>query len=489
MQILKLKRYKIQNTFVHSQSIIVATHAILNRWSRSALMLSLAVAAVTYAICPAQPYAAELRANPSTYRADVARLKPGDRLALEPGTYTQGLPLHGLHGTPDQPIRIHGPAEGAPAVFIGQTGRNTISLSNTAHVHMSSLVLDGRGLEVDGIKAEGSRHCSYVHHIVVEDFLIIGHGADQQLVAISSLCPAWSWVVRGNVIVGAGTGLYLGQSDGSAPFVGGVIEQNLVIDTRGYNLQIKHQIARPAGVGMPPGQTRTVIRHNVFSKAANASSGANARPNVLLGHFPREGPGSEDVYEVKNNVFFCSPVESLLQAEGNLSIAGNAFINPAGHAVSIQPHHDMPRRLSVQQNFISASGHAISVSRASPRHRQSVADNRLFSPIALEGGQQHGNRVDAFPASRGDLIQWLRKQPNSTANFEGFAPLVRSVSRWCSGLENGRLTDFQRVHDQLRDHPVCGLVELFSTAPRKSLPVAAPSEPIGLANADRCTWN
>ena len=134
------------------------------------------------------------------------------------------------------------------------------------------------------MKAEG--HARFAHHITLEDLSIRGYGAGQQIVGISTKCPAWDWVIRNNVIVSAGTGIYLGDSDGSAPFVAGLIEGNLIRDTRGYNLQIKHQGARPDVPGMPSGPSVTVIRRNVFSKAQNAAAGELARPNVLVGHFP-----------------------------------------------------------------------------------------------------------------------------------------------------------------------------------------------------------
>jgi hypothetical protein len=255
-----------------------------------------------------------------------------------------------------------------------------------------------------------------------------------------------------------------------------VIEQNLIIDSRGYDLQIKHQNERPSGIGMPASQTRTIVRHNVFTKAHNASSAIDARPNVLLGHFPRQGAGSEDVYEVTNNLFFCNPGESLLQAEGNLSLAGNLFVNPAGDAVSIQPHHDVPRMLRVERNFIAASARGILISGASPLHSQSVVDNWLFASAPLQGGQQYGNRIAPFPASKAALIQWLRTESSSSARFEDFAPLVLSANRMCSGQMDRYLSDTGT--SRLRSHPVCKLVELLAAAATKSQPSSTNSEPL-----------
>ena len=447
----------------------------------------LAVAILACTTFWAQALAAQLRGNPNTYQSVLTRLQPGDDLLLEPGVYRLGIQLHGQQGTQDRPITIRGPAVGPPAIFVGRNGHNTISLSNTAHIHIGNLVLDGSNLEVDAVKAEGRNDCMHVHHIVLQDLLIVGHGADQQVVGISSMCPAWNWIIRRNVIVGAGTGFYLGRSDGSAPFIGGLIEQNVVIDTLGYNLQIKHQNERPTGIGMPTGRARTVIRHNLFTKARKAATGAHARPNVLLGHFPRQGPGSEDVHELTNNVFFCNPVESLVQAEGNLAITGNIMVNPAGDAVSIQPHHDIPKHVELERNFIAASGRGVSISNALPSHRQTIADNWLFSPIPASGGQQRGNRIAPFPAAKAALTQWLATETDSTLHSQEFAPLVASVSRACSRLADGNLSELPGMQNRLGNHPACKLVDLLASAHRK--PNSMESELLGFASSEQCAWN
>jgi hypothetical protein len=415
--------------------------------------------------------ARELFANPSTYAAVVRSLGPGDDLALDSGVYSEGLSLHDIRGTPDQPIRIRGTrAAGKPTVFIGRTGTNTISLSNTAHVQIRDIVLDGRNLEVDAVKADGSKQCSSVHHIVLENLLIVGHGLNQQVVGISSLCPAWGWVIRGNIIVGAGTGLYLGQSDGTAPFVGGLIERNLIVDTRGYNMQIKHQIRRATEVDMPGARMRTVIRHNVFSKARGASQEKDARPNVLLGHFPAQGPGSEDVYDVAANLFFCNPTESLLQAEGNVSIAGNIFVNAGGDAVSLQPHHDVPKSVTVEANFITAVGRGVSIRNGSPLHRQTAAGNHVYSALPLEGGEHKDNRVAAFPASAGALAEWAQSKAALTlASPEGISTLIHSAVAMCSRETYGYVAN-------LAQHPACRYAKLLASATRTGGRTSAPPE-------------
>src|SRR5262249_36081648 len=158
------------------------------------------------------------------------------------------------------PIVIEGETSGLGTVFRGRPGANTVSIKNAAYLVVRSLLLDGDGLGVDAVKAEGTSQ--FAHHITLERLTIVNHGADQQVVGISTKCPAWSWVIRGNIIRGAGTGMYLGNSDGNQPFIGGLIEDNLIVDTIGYNLQIKHQRERPKIAGMPQENSATIIRHN-----------------------------------------------------------------------------------------------------------------------------------------------------------------------------------------------------------------------------------
>jgi len=321
--------------------------------------------------------AAILQATPADYRQQLARLQPGDELRLSAGEYDNGLPLHRLVGIAQRPIVIAGPAHGAPAVFVARAASNTVSILDSAHIEVRNLVLDGRGLPVDAVKCEG--HAAYAHHITLESLRIDGHGANQQTVGISTKCPAWNWVIRNNLIRGAGTGIYLGDSDGTDPFVAGLIEGNHVEDSIGYNLQIKHQAARPALPGMPAGRSKTIIRDNLFVKTAPPRADAMPRPNVLVGHWPLSGPGSDDRYLIHDNFFYGNPAgsQALFQGEGNFELRHNLFVAPWGDAIRIQPHNDVPREIRVIGNTVWARGAGIVLmpGPGSSRYRQVVMDN------------------------------------------------------------------------------------------------------------------
>ncbi|SEK30870.1 right-handed parallel beta-helix repeat-containing protein [Nitrosovibrio tenuis] len=338
--------------------------------------------------------------NPHNYLAKIKMLGPGSHLRLKPGEYKGGLPIQYLQGTAQAPITISGPDSGPRPVFVARPRHNTISIVNSSYITLRNLDLDGRDLPVDGVKCEG--HADWAHHINLDGLRVFRHGNNQQTVGISTKCPAWGWVIRRNVIAGAGTGLYLGDSDGRAPFVGGLIEHNLIVDTQGYNLQIKHQQTRPMVPDMPRTPDATTIRHNVFSKAGGGSTKEMARPNVLVGHWPLSGPGSDDLYLVYGNFFYQNPDESLFQGEGNIALYNNLLINNFGDAVRIQPHNDTTREVSVFYNTVIAAGAGIRLKRreGDPPYPQLIAGNAIFSPVPLAGHTGENNLIGGYEAAR-----------------------------------------------------------------------------------------
>jgi len=346
-----------------------------------------------------------IAADPSNYLALLRTLQPGDTLRLAAGTYdpaggAPGLPLFGLHGTAGRPITITGPEGGARPLLLGRAGYNTVRLADASHLVVRNLVIDGRDLGGAGVAAQG-----LTHHITLENLVIRGVGSDQQVDGISTAgAPAWNWVVRGNTIVGAGTGMYFGNSDGTHPFVAGLIERNLVRDTIGYNIQIKHQLPRPEGIGLPAGPSRTIVRRNVFSKSANSATGPMARPNLLVGHFPTSGPGSDDLYEIYGNFFYRNPTEALFQGEGNIAFYANVMFNDAGPALNIQPHNDLPRSISIFGNTVIASDSGIRVSGAAAGFAQRVFGNAVFAAVPLAGGQQRDNFTGSYASAAAVLV-------------------------------------------------------------------------------------
>src|SRR5690606_30944744 len=112
--------------------------------------------------------------------------------------------------------------------FEGNGCCNTVEIIDSSHVVVRGITVDGKGIDgVFGVSAKGSSG-NTVHHITIEDCVFVGQGASQQTVGISTKTPTSGWIIRRNVIDGAGTGLYLGNSNYAEPFTGGLIEYNLI---------------------------------------------------------------------------------------------------------------------------------------------------------------------------------------------------------------------------------------------------------------------
>jgi hypothetical protein len=346
-----------------------------------------------------------LYADPSNYLALLRTLKPGDTLVLAPGTYDDparpsGLAVFDLHGTPEAPITITGPESGPQPLLVGRAGQNTVRIANASHVVIRNLVIDGRDRGGDGVNGQGPSH-----HITLENLTIRGVGGNQQVVGISTnRAPAWNWTIRGCTIIGAGTGMYLGNSDGRNPFVAGVIERNLIRDTIGYNVQVKHQAPWPDNPGLPEGKTVTIIRDNVFAKGANSSTAENARPNLLVGDVPPIGRGSGNGYEIYRNFFYGNPVEALFQGEGNVAFYANVLVNHAGPAINVQPHNGRVREVVVLGNTIVASGHGIAIRAGDPAYGQSVVANAVFAAMPVSGGNAWANAAGTYEDAAAFLL-------------------------------------------------------------------------------------
>ena len=370
-----------------------------------------ALALVLVQACAAATY----RAGPEDYHARLGKLRPGDTLALAPGDYDNGLPVHRLVGRPGRPIVIAGPRSEPRARFIARKEGHTVSIVDSAWVEIRNLELDGRGLPVAAVRAEG--HSNWAHHITLDNLTIRGHGAGQQTVGIATFCPAWGWVIRNSTIIGAGTGMYLGQSDGTAPFVSGLIERNVIVDSIGYNVQIKHQQPRPHVEGMPEGRSVTIVRHNVFTKSASSSTGVMARPNLLVGHFPSSGPGARDTYAIYGNFLYGNPTEALFQGEGNIAFYANVLVNPEGSAIHIQPHNDVPRHIDIFHNTVLAAAHGIRVNGGHPEYSQRIFANAVFASVPIAGGDQSTNVTGTLEQAADYLVR-----PHAPAGEIDLAP-------------------------------------------------------------------
>lgn len=345
-----------------------------------------------------------LTAGPDDYRDVLETLMPGDTLQLAAGTYLRGLPVS-VSGEEGRCIVIEGQA-GARPLFHGSDAFNIIAFRGASWIKVRGFDIDGLGLGGFGVASQGAD--VPVHHIVVEDLEMIGLAGNQQITGISTKTPAWDWVIRGNRILEAGTGMYLGNSNGRLPFIGGLIEGNLIVDPLGYCMQIKHQNEEGrGGLGLPglPDEATTTIRYNVFAGAVRGG-GDGARPNVLIGDVPPTGSGSSDQYLVYGNLFYENPTENLFQGEGNIALYSNVFFTTSMGAILIRPHNGVPRNIEVVHNTIIAAGRSISVSGGAAGYTQMIHSNVAFSgsPIRGDGAEVSNNLEGSVTDAAGALI-------------------------------------------------------------------------------------
>ncbi len=372
--------------------------------------------------------AADYQADPSNYIDRLAQLQQGDTLHLAAGTYEQLLNITNLNGTQDDWITITGPESGDPAVFVADPGPccNTIEITNSSYVAIQHITVDGNHVSgAFGLSAKNGTS-NLVHHIRVAYCTFINHDASQQTVAISTKAPTWGWVIDHNHIVDAGTGLYLGNSNGTMPFVAGIIEYNLIENTVGYNMEIKWQKPRPQVEGMPTLPQSTIIRHNVFIKNDRPSPDGD-RPNLLVGGFPDSGPGSDDLYVIYGNFFYHNPRESLIQASGRVSIHDNVFVNVPGTAILLR-NHDLPLKLAlVYNNTIYAAGRGIALSSTAVEDAR-IVGNLVFSDNPISGYDDwESTNIGDSPASASNYVS----NPSETLGNMDFYPLSNGS---CTGL-------------------------------------------------------
>ncbi|MEM7019530.1 MAG: hypothetical protein AAF512_19615, partial [Pseudomonadota bacterium] len=252
--------------------------------------------------------------------------------------------------------------------------------------------------------------------------------------------------------------------------------------------QIKHQNMRPQLPGAPA-SGKTIVRHNVFSKANGASTGGNARPNLLVGHWPLNGDGSNDHYEIYGNFFYQNPTgEPLFQGEGNIALYNNVFLNTVGPAVWIQQHNDVPRTINVFNNTVIARDTGLRVSSVNTNFTQRVAGNASFAgtPLSLDNAVENRDNVtDSFAAASNYLAA-----PNGVPGQLNAAPLSGQLAG--SAIDTSAFaafTDWDRdfigvLHDGMTRGAYSGEGDINSRLPqltKKRLPPMATVTP-GAAN-------
>jgi hypothetical protein len=202
-----------------------------------------------------------------------------------------------------------------------------------------------------------------------------------------------------------------------------------------------------------------------------------ARPNLLLGHWPLEGPGQDDRYVVYGNVFFQNPTERLFQAEGNVVAYNNLFVNLFGEAVSFQAHNDQPRRIWFVHNTVLGLGPALRLSGADERFEQLLDGNAIFAELPETSTLPGENRVLSLDRAEEVLRNPFAAIPDSL----DLAPVDGTLDRASAGarLPPDLPATEQDFHGQVRGTPVHGALSRrardFSPLPISSLKVRRPT--------------
>ena len=296
----------------------------------------------------------------------------------------------------------------------GRSDINTVEIENSSYLSIENFRIDSRSIPgVFGVSAKGSRKQSDPSHPHRKQHL---HwpGRRSANCAISTKTPTWGWIIRYNRILGAGTGIYLGDSDGNQPFVEGVIENNLIQDTIGYNIEIKHQVSLPEIPEMPLGPTSTIIRNNVFIKNDQQSPDGD-RPNVLVDAFPASGPGSLNLYEIYGNYFSHNHREALFQGAGRFTLHDNVFVDgPYSYPAIVVMKHNGPVKLAlIYNNTIYTSGAGIRFG-ARGLSGDAVIGNLIFASLPLAGPMtQQSDNITSPPARAATYLRSPSFEPGA----------------------------------------------------------------------------
>jgi len=284
------------------------------------------------------------------------------------------------------------------------------------------LTIHGESRYGDGINAKDGTS----HHITIENNIILNFDANQQTVGISTKTPAWDWIIRNNRIINAGTGIYLGNSNGGSPFIGGLIEGNYIVNPIGYCMQIKHQNSRPNIAGIPTADRRTIIRNNVFIKDDRPTPQGN-RPNFLLDGFPDTGNGSNDTYEVYGNFFYNNPRESLAQISGRVIFHDNILVQPSTSQVGLYlTNHNRPLKLAYVYNNTVYGGSSGIRFGATPSEDSIVLGNLILSNGGIAKSERAKRVEDNIIDSMSNASLYV-KTPSTQLNSMDFYPLSNTT--------------------------------------------------------------
>lgn len=373
---------------------------------------------------------AVINVNPSNYLSLIYNAQPGDTVQFAPGNYTNGLNLSGMNGAPGAPITFDGSNQGA--VIWGTSGANTVEIDNASYLTFQNFTVNSNFLN-DGIKAQTEGNVNWVSHdITIKDNLIenaelVGNNPGMT-VGINTKCTTWNWVIEGNTIDNCGTGLYLGNPNGSQPFINGVIEGNTIENTIMYGMEIKDQAPYSLLSGMPSSGNTIIANNNWIDDDLDTTIDGQVpefeSPSLMIGGFPASGPGSNDMYQIYGNLLVNNQYESLLQVTGRASIHDNVFVDSTTRAIAVQPHPDgsgtwfYPEFIPIYDNTIYDAPDGIDINSGTPT-QVPITGNLIFANTPINfigGGTASGTNLTNSVTNAGQYVVNPTTDP-STMNF------------------------------------------------------------------------
>lgn len=329
----------------------------------------------------------ELRATPSDLATVFASAQPGDRIVLEPGTYS------------DVVVRLSSERNsGGPPVIID--GRNAVTLSGASRIYMeaANTVLRGFTFREVGphaaitIGASGTRvtESSFIacgdQRRPQAECMIVGQGGANAEIDFNSFVDSRSMSIK----VRAGV-------DGAADQpTGVVIHHNEFRDIRrrSDNGQEPIQIAGPRGGGTAD-RLRTRIEHNLFYRAEGdreaismKGPGTSVRWNVFRDMDAAPNLRGSRENTIADNIFIRT--RPIRIAGSGHSVSGNIFLCPRNRSSAFVVSHGsdgygVAMNNTVKENVIAAVKSAVAfAAQTQPAktaaHGNRIVDNRFYLP-------------------------------------------------------------------------------------------------------------
>jgi hypothetical protein len=164
----------------------------------------------------------------------------------------------------------------------------------------------------------------------------------------------------------------------------------------------------------------------------------------LLGHWPLSGRGSGDRYLVYGNLFLDNPSEALLQAEGNVVLYNNVFVNRDGDGVMLREHNSVPRAIDMFRNTILVRGTGLLLRNPDPLAVQTLEANAIFAANVAPAVAAKANLTRSFAEA-----QHLLRNAGERAGMLDLAPVDHFLDDYHWNSESrGALPDIELDFDR-----------------------------------------